>query len=114
MALKPDDAAMSFLTHGKEQSEAALRIQKDLLDAYEKASTAWLGRVKSEVELWSSLASKLATTQSAPEALEAYQKTVTQRMQMAADDGRRLTEDCQKIMQKMTGLMANGWPKAGG
>jgi hypothetical protein len=64
VAPKPDDAAMSFLARGKEQSEAALRVQKDLLDSYEKASSAWLGRVKSEVELWSALASKLATTQS--------------------------------------------------
>jgi hypothetical protein len=45
MAPKPDDAAMSFLARGKEQSEAALRVQKDLLDSYEKASSAWLGRV---------------------------------------------------------------------
>src|SRR5215467_8521458 len=93
---------MSFAA-GQEQTEAMLAMQKDLLDAYEQASRAWLARVKSEVDLWSDLATKLTATRSAPEALEAYQKCAAQRMQMAAEDGRRMTEDCQKVMQKITG-----------
>jgi len=101
-----------FLNMGKEQTEAMLAMQKDLLDAYEQASRAWLARVKSEVDLWSDLATKLTATRSAPEALEAYQKCAAQRMQMAAEDGRRMTEDCQKVMQKITGSLSNGWPKA--
>jgi hypothetical protein len=113
MVSKPADASMPFLKLGTQQTEAMLGMQKDLLDAYEQASSAWLARVKSEVELWSDLATKLAATQSAPEVLEACQKSAAQRMQMAAEDGRRLSEDCQKTMHKVTGLLANGWPKAG-
>jgi hypothetical protein len=112
MVSKPADASMPFLKLGTQQTEAMLGMQKDLLDAYEQASSAWLARVKSEVELWSDLATKLAATPSAPEALEACQKSAAQRMQMAAEDGRRLSEDCQKTMHKVTGLLANGWPKA--
>jgi len=96
---------------GQERSEAMVNMQKELLDVYEQASRAWLARVKSEVDLWSELASKLSATRSMPEALESYQKFVTQRMQMAAQDGRQLVEDCQKIAQKMTrSLSGNGWP----
>jgi hypothetical protein len=62
-----------------------VNMQKELLDAYEQASGAWLARVKSEVDLWSELAAKLSATRSMPEALESYQKFVTQRMQMAAN-----------------------------
>jgi hypothetical protein len=29
---------------------------------------------------------------------------------MAAEDGRRLSEECQKIMQKFTRPMSSGWP----
>ena len=95
----------------QEGSEAMVNMQKELLDVYEQASRAWLARVKSEVDLWSDLASKLSATRSMPEALESYQKFVTQRMQMAAEDGRQLVEDCQKITQKMTrSLSSTGWP----
>jgi hypothetical protein len=96
---------------GQERSEAMVNVQKELLDVYEQASRAWLARVKSEVDLWSELASKLAVTRSMPEALESYQKFVTQRMQMAAQDGRQMVEDYQKIAQKMSGsLSGNVWP----
>ena len=95
----------------QEGSEAMVNMQKELLDVYEQASRAWLARVKSEVDLWSDLATKLSATRSMPEALESYQKFVTQRMQMAAQDGRQLVEDCQKITQKMTrSLSSTGWP----
>ena len=63
-----------------------------------------------EVELWQVLATKLATTRSAPEAMQAYQHCISQRMQMAAVDGRRLSEDCQKVMQKITTSLTNGSP----
>jgi hypothetical protein len=39
-------------------------MQKELLEAYEKASRVWLARVKSEVDLWSELAPKPAATRS--------------------------------------------------
>jgi hypothetical protein len=104
-------ASAPFGKLGKEQTDAMVGMQKEILDAYEQANRAWLARVKSEVEFWSELASKLTATRSVPEALEAYQKGAAQRMQMAAEDGRRLTEDYQKIMQKVGGSLAsNGWP----
>jgi hypothetical protein len=66
-----------------------LSMQKELLDAYDQRSRAWLSRVKSEVDLWSDLAKKLSAAQSVPDAVGAYQQCVAQRMQMAAEDGRR-------------------------
>jgi Phasin protein len=99
-----------FLELGKERTEAMTTLQKELLEAYEQTSSAWLARVKSEVDLWSGLATKLTATRSAPEAMEAYRDCVAQRMQMAAEDGRRMSEDCQKVMQKITRSFSNGWP----
>jgi hypothetical protein len=93
---------------GKESTEATLNIQKDLLDAYEQASRAWLARVQSEVDLWSQLAAKLTATRSVPEALAAYQESVAQRMQMASEDGRKLSQDCKEILDKITGSIAKG------
>jgi hypothetical protein len=112
MASKPTDASMRFPNLGKEQTEAMLSMQKELLDAYDQSSRAWLARVKTEVDLWSDLAKKLSATQSVPDVVGAYQQCVAQRMQMAAEDGRRLYDDCQKITQTITRSLSNGWPAA--
>jgi hypothetical protein len=95
---------------GKEGAHAMLNVQKELLDAYEQASRVWLARVKTEADFWSDLASKLTATRSVPEALGAYQESVAQRMQMAAEDGRRLFDECQKITQKLSGSLATWTP----
>jgi hypothetical protein len=95
---------------GKESTQAMLNMQKELLEAYEQASRAWLDRVKSETEFWSDLARKVSTTRNPSEALAAYQESVAQRMQMAAEDGRRLFEECQKISEKLSRSLPKAWP----
>jgi hypothetical protein len=105
---------MPFFNLGQDRTEAAIALQKELLETYEQASRAWLERVKSEVELWSQLAAKLSGTRSVPEALQVYQKSVTERMQMAAEDGRRLFNDCQETAQKINRALANGLSTGGG
>lgn len=111
MSSKSADSPTPLLKMGKEQTEAMLGMQKELLDAYEQTSRVWLARVRSEVDLWSELASKLTATRSAPEVMQVYQDCVAQRMQMASEDGRRMAEDCQKIMSKVTRSLPNGWPQ---
>jgi hypothetical protein len=86
-------------------TERMRNLQKELLETYEQASRAWLDRVKSEVELWSRLGTKLTATCSVPEAMEAYHKCVAQRMQMAAEDGKRLFDECRNITQKIAGSL---------
>ena len=81
-----------------------------ILESCEHASRAWIDRVQSEISLWSDLASKLSGTKSIPEAFETYTKCVSQRMQMAADDGRKLVEEAQQISQKLTQSLGNGRP----
>ncbi len=99
-----------FFELGKEQTEAMLNMQRELVDAYEQASRAWLSRVKSEADLWSELAAKLSATRSVPEAMEAYQSFIAQRMQMAAEDGRRQSEEAQAMMQRFTRPRSEKWP----
>jgi hypothetical protein len=102
--------ADNLLKLGREHTAATVKIQQEVLEALEQTSRAWLARVQSEVELWSQLAATLSTTHSVPEALGAYQASVTQRMQMAADDGKRLSSDCQEIIGKITRSLSRGWP----
>jgi hypothetical protein len=98
-----------FFKLGTERTGAMLGLQKELLDAYQQASGALLARVNSEADLWSGLAAKLTSTRSVPEALTAYQEGIAQRMQMGADDGRKLAEDAQKIMTTIAKSLPNGW-----
>jgi len=81
---------------GQEQAEALLAMQKELLETCDQASRAWLDRVKSEVDLWTKLATKLSSTRSLPDALGTYQQCVTQRMQMAAEDGRWMSNEYKR------------------
>ena len=90
-----------------------LKMQKELLDTFEQASRGWLARVQSEVNLWSDLGTKLTSSHSVPDALEVYQKFVAQRMQMAAEDGRQLFEECQRVTQKITRSLSGNWPSGG-
>jgi hypothetical protein len=87
-------------------------MQNELFDGYEQASRAWLARLQSEVDLWSNLANKLTATHSIPEAMSVYQQCLTQRMQMAGEDGRRLYEDYQKMAHKITESLPHGLPTA--
>jgi hypothetical protein len=70
--------------------DAGMALQKELLDAYEKAGRVWLARVKSEVELWSELAAKLTTVRSVPDALESLHQD----------------QRCLPCMQLMTNFLA--------
>lgn len=112
MAIKDSTSSATgsapFLGFGQMPIEAGIALQKELLDAYEKAGCAWLARGKAEVELWTELAAKLAATHSVLEAVEAYGRSVVQQMLMTAEDGQRLLHDCQEITQRITEAVSNG------
>ena len=110
-SVSPKMDPQSVLQLGKVQTEAMLHMQKEALDAYENAGRAWLARVKSEVELWSDLGARLTAISSMPDGVEAYRDCLSKRIKMAADDGRRLFEDGQKIIGALTRGLANGWAK---
>jgi Phasin protein len=101
--------SMPFFPQGAARTAAATALPKELLDTYEQANRAWLARVKSEVDLWTGLGKKLSATRSAPEAIQAYQDCVAQRMRMAAEDAQKMSEDCQRFTQKiLRSLSSNG------
>jgi hypothetical protein len=110
----PTGAIDPFLALGREQTKSALDLQKDVLDAYERASRLWLERVKSELQLWSELAAKLSATRSVNEALEACVRSVELQMKMTVGDGQRLFDECAEVTQRATRLLTNGLPKKEG
>ncbi len=105
--------ALPIFQLGKNQTEAMLNMQKEMMAAYEEAGRSWIERVKAEVELWSDLAAKLSASHSAPDGLQAYRDSVAQRMKMAAEDGQRMFAEGQKIIGAVSRSMSDGWPKGG-
>lgn len=80
-------------------------MHKGLLDEYERASQAWLARVKSEVDFRSDLTKRVTSSHSVPEGLAAYRDGISQRMQMAVEDGRHLFDESQKLVSVATQLL---------
>jgi Phasin protein len=103
----------SFRGFGQDQMAAGMALQKELLESYQKAASAWLARVQAETEMWSELTEQLSGARSMPEVLETYTKCISHQLQMAADDGKRLFNDCQQITQKITKAISNGYPTSG-
>ena len=96
-----EQAQNSTVELANEGTEAMLRLQKELLELYDQASRDWLAQLKSEAELWSGLATKLAGTRSVPDAMKSYQEWISQRVEMAAADAQRLSDECGTIMRKI-------------
>jgi len=102
-------AQSSAFKFGNERTEAMHRLQKELLDMCDQASRDWLTRLKSEAELWTGLATKLAETRSVPDAVKLYQECILQRVEMAKADAQRLSDEYGTIMQKVNRSLTNGW-----
>ena len=98
---------------GTAQAEGAVAMQREILGICEQMSSAWIARMQSEADLWSDLARKLQGIHSLPEALVVYQECMTRRAQMAADDGRQMIENGQKIMDSIRGAVSARLPMAG-
>ena len=96
----------------QKRAEAVLDLQKKLLDACDEAGRDWVTRFKSEVELWSELSTKLATTRSIPEGTEAIGECLSQRMQLVAEDGQRLFREGQRVVGTATRSLLHWWPTA--
>jgi len=92
--------------------EAVLKQQAELLHVLQEINSDWADRMKTEAEAASQYLGKLAAVRSFADAVTVSQEWAGQWMQMAAEDGRRILSDTQKIIGASTRLPGNG-PAAG-
>ena len=92
----------------KANVESLSAIQKEFGDTFEEANRHWLARAKSEADFASELVTKLASTQSIPDATAVYQEWMGRRMQRLADDSQKCAADCQKLANAWTKVAVNG------
>lgn len=101
--------AEQLWTFGKARGETTMGLQRDLLAMYTRSGQAWLTRAQQEMELWSGLAARVAASHSILELADAYRNCFSQRIDMAMEDGRRLSAEWQTIMSKIAKSQSNGW-----
>lgn len=101
----PQTAPPDPLKAGQAQIEGMLELQKEVLKTYEQISRGWLDRMKSEGELWCEMAKDMSAAKTVPEAMAAFQDCATKRMQMTADDVRRMMSDGQTMAGAFTRTM---------
>jgi hypothetical protein len=89
--------------------ESIVQVQKDMFDTLAEMNQRWLGRTTAEADLASELGAKLAAARSLPEATEACQRWMAQRVKLAAEDGQRFATDSQKLMEATARMFSNGW-----
>ncbi len=93
---------------GKKRLAAMIEMQKAFFDTLESMNQAWIERAKSEATLASELVTKLTSARSVPETASAYQECLGKRMDLLADDSRRLLSDGQRFMTLGAQFLTNG------
>jgi hypothetical protein len=81
----------------QEQAKSVFATQKELLDALERMNEYWFARAKSEAELVTSVANKLASARSVPDLNSVCQDWLGQRMQRYVEDSNHVFDDVQKL-----------------
>ena len=93
---------------GKKRIVAIVEMQKAFLDTIESINQAWFERAKSEASLASELVTKLTAARSVPETASIYQECMGKRMDLLADDSRRLLADSQRFINLSAQFLTNG------
>jgi len=99
----PEFSAMA--TKGLKQLAEA---QTEFIENIREANQKCLDRMQSEGELASEFLSNLTVSHSITDTAAACQEWGKRRMEIFAEDGRRLIADSQKLMEKSARLLSKG------
>ena len=80
-------------------SEESLR--QELLSIFRRSRHIWSERAKMKGALWSDFAAEFDATHTSSEAFDAYSRCLSQRMQMASEDVKRIFEEYQEVCREM-------------
>ena len=83
-------------------------IQKEWMEALQRAHRDWVALLEAEMKLGSEFAAKIAAAKAGPEAAAAYQDWMGRRMELLSKEWQKAVEDGQKFMNACTRIAANG------
>ena len=92
----------------QEHAKSVFATQKELLDALERMNEYWFARAKSEAELVTSVANKLASARSMPDLTSVYQDWLGQRTSKTAITCLTMSRSCSRAgsAQRITAAAA--------
>jgi hypothetical protein len=88
-----------FAAFGTKGLEGLVQGQSELLEKIQKVNHDWLERMQLEATVASEFATRMTSARSVPEAAAVWQEWALRRMEMAAEDGKRLLANSQKFME---------------
>ena len=103
-----DLSAGGFFASESKRVETVKEVQKQLLDTFEQFNRQQLARGKQEMEFASEFAGKITSARSVPDVMNAYQSWISKRMALYVEDGRKLFEDGQRVLNTTMKLLSIG------
>ncbi|MGC2317710.1 MAG: phasin family protein [Bradyrhizobium sp.] len=100
--------AGGFLVLESKRVETVKEVQNLLLDTFEQFNRQQLARGKREMEFASEFAGKITSARSVPDVMNAYQNWVSKRMAFYMEDGQKLFEDSQRVLNTTMKLLSIG------
>lgn len=97
-----------FAALGKQRLDALVAMQTELMKTLQEVNRNWFDRMQSEATLASEFAAKLSAARSISETATVCQEWATKRIEMAAEDAKRLLVDGQKFAETATRLLSTG------
>jgi hypothetical protein len=91
---------------GRKRLEAIFEAQSKLVDTLPALSREWMSYAQAERDLSSDLLAKLTAARSIPESAKVYQEWLSRRMDMLAEETRRMLADAQKLVDVGARLFA--------
>jgi hypothetical protein len=101
--------ASSAIAAGATNVEAAVDAQRQMFGDLGAFGKEWFDRMAVEANLTTELAETLVTARSAPDATAAWQRWVTQRALLLAEDNQRLIAESRKLADDVAGFISAGW-----
>ena len=98
---------------GKKQFEAMAAVQKEFLDALNKANRAWVDCFNEEATLTSSFTKKVATAGSFPEAAAVYQEWASKQMELFSRQAKKIFDETQDFNKACSHIVSNAKGGAG-
>lgn len=102
-----------FIAMGKERLEALTAIQTEQLETLQEMKRSWFERMQLKAMLASEFTYKLMAAHTLTEFAMACQQWTGRRMMMAAEDGKCILADGQKLAATGARLFSTSWPSNG-
>ena len=103
-----DFNAGGLLVFETKRVEAVKEVQTQLLNTFEQFNLQQLARGKQEMEFASDFAGEISSARSVPDVMNAYQNWISKRMALYVEDGRKLFEDSQRVLNTTMKLFSLG------